>query len=154
MRAERATRHITADPERVFRAFTDPDLFVAWIPPEGMSGRLEEFDPERGYRMVLTYDHPPEGGGKASPDTDISVVRRVEVDPPRRLLEEVEFPSGDPSFAGTMRMTWTFEPEATGTLVTVEATGAPDGIDQDVHVGAMISSLAQLARAVEHGSVG
>lgn len=154
MRAERATRHITAEPERVFQAFTDPDVFVAWIPPEGMSGRLEEFDAERGYRMVLTYDHPPEGGGKASPDTDVSVVRRVELDAPRRIVEEVDFPSGDPAFAGTMRMTWTFEPEAPGTLVTVEATDAPHGIDQDVHVGAMISSLAQLARAVEHGSVG
>lgn len=154
MRVERATRHITADPERVFRAFTDPDLFVAWIPPEGMSGRLEQFDAERGYRMVLSYDHPPEGGGKATPDTDVSVVRRVELDPPRRIVEEVDFPSGDPAFAGTMRMTWTFEPEATGTLVTVAATDAPDGIDQDVHVGAMISSLAHLARTVEHGSVG
>src|SRR3546814_2724573 len=104
MRAERFTRHITAEPERVFRACTDPDLFVAWMPPEGMSGVLEEFDAERGYRMVLTYDHAPEGGGKASSDTDVSVVRRVELDAPRRIVEEVDFPSGDPAFAGTMRI--------------------------------------------------
>src|SRR3546814_19078745 len=119
-----------------------------------MSGVLEEFDAERGYRMVLTYDHAPEGGGKASSDTDVSVVRRVELDAPRRIVEEVDFPSGDPAFAGTMRMTWAFEPEATGTLVTVEAIDAPDGIDQDVHVGAMISSLAQLPRTVEHAALG
>ncbi|KAA9148715.1 ATPase [Microbacterium lushaniae] len=154
MRAERATRHITAGPERVFRAFTDPDLFVSWIPPEGMTGALEDFDPERGYRMVLRYANPPEGGGKATVDTDVSVVRRVLVDPPRTVVEEVDFASADPAFAGTMRMAWTLEPEAAGTLVTVEATDVPAGIDQDVHVGAMISSLAQLARAVEHGTVG
>lgn len=153
MRADKATRHILAAPDRVFRAFTDPDLFVSWIPPEGMSGILEEFDPARGYRMVLRYDQPPPGGGKATTDTDLSVVRRVLVDPPRVLVEEVDFPSSDASFAGTMRMTWTFEPEPGGTLVAVEATDVPPGIPQDVHVGAMISSLAQLARAVEHGTV-
>lgn len=153
MRADRATRHIAAHPERVFRAFTDPDLFVSWLPPEGMSGRLEEFDAEKGYRMVLAYDEPPAGGGKATEDTDVSVVRRVVVDAPRRIVEEVDFPSDDPDFEGTMTMTWTFEAEADGTLVTVEATDVPPGIVQDAHVGAMISSLAQLARVVEHGTV-
>ncbi|MGP3533285.1 SRPBCC domain-containing protein [Microbacterium sp. RD1] len=152
MRVDHATRHIGADAERVFRAFIDPDLFVSWIPPEGMSGRLEQFDAERGYRMVLTYDHPPDGGGKASVDSDVSVVRRVRVDPPRLLVEEVDFPSVQPAFAGTMRMTWTFDAEQGGTLVAVEATDVPAGIDQDVHIGAMISSLAQLAHAVEHGT--
>jgi uncharacterized protein YndB with AHSA1/START domain len=152
MRADRATRHIAAEPDRVFRAFIDPELFVGWVPPEGMTGRLEEFDAERGYRMVLRYEHPPEGGGKASADSDVSVVRRVVVERPRRIVEEVDFPSDDPSFSGAMRMTWTLEPEAAGTLVTVEATEVPEGIPQDVHVGGMISSLAQLAHAVEHGS--
>lgn len=154
MRADRANRHIAAEPDRVFRAFTDPDLFVSWLPPEGMTGRLEEFDAERGYRMVLHYDAPPPGGGKATEDSDVSVVRRVLVDPPRMLVEEVDFPSPDPSFAGTMRMTWTFQREPEGTLVTVEATDVPEGVRQDVHVGALISSLAQLARVVEHGTVG
>jgi uncharacterized protein YndB with AHSA1/START domain len=149
MRADRATRHIAATPEHVFVAFTDPELFVRWLAPEGMTGRLDEFDAERGYRMVLTYDHPPAGGGKADAESDVSVVRRVEVDPPRRLVEAVDFPSDDPSFAGTMTMTWTFESEPGGTLVTVEATDVPAGIPQDVHLGGLVSSLAQLAHLVE-----
>lgn len=150
-RADRATRHVRADREAVFRAFTDPELFVRWLPPEGMTGRLVEFDAECGYRMVLTYEHPPQGGGKASADTDVAVVRRMEVRPPERLVEEADFPSDDPAFAGTMRMTWTFEAEDAGTLVTVEATDVPVGIDQDVHVGALVTTLIQLAHVVEHG---
>lgn len=149
MRADRAARHIAAEPERIFRAFTDPDVFVQWLPPEGMRAHLEEFDADTGYRMVLTYDHPPEGGGKASADTDVSVVRRVVVDPPRRLVEEADFPSDDPAFAGTMTLAWSLEPVAVGTLVTVEATGVPEGIPQDVHVDALVSTLAQLAHVVE-----
>jgi uncharacterized protein YndB with AHSA1/START domain len=149
MRADRATRHIHADPERVFRAFTDPDVFVQWLPPEGMTAHLEEFDAERGYRMVLVYDEAPAGGGKATADSDVSVVRRTEIDPPHRIVEKADFPSDDPAFAGTMTMTWTLDAEPGGTLVAVEATDVPDGIPQDVHVGALVSTLAQLARAVE-----
>jgi uncharacterized protein YndB with AHSA1/START domain len=149
MRADRATRHITADAATVFRAFTDPDLFVHWIVPEEMSGELLSFDAETGYRMRLTYDHPPAGGGKADAESDLSVVRRTEVVPPRRLVEAVDFPSDDPAYGGTMVMTWTLEDEPGGTLVTIEATDVPAGIPQEVHLGALVSSLAQLAHLVE-----
>ncbi len=149
MRVDRATRHISADPARVFHAFTDPELFVTWIPPEGMRGDLEHFDAETGYRMRLTYAHPPLTGGKTTHDSDVAEVRRIRVDPPREIVEEVDFDSDDPAFAGTMRMTWTFAAEPEGTLVTVAATDVPPGIDQDVHVGAFIASLGQLARCVE-----
>lgn len=148
MHTERATRHIAAEPGQIFRAFTDPELFLRWIVPEGMTGELIDFDAERGYRMRLTYDHPPAGGGKADAESDVSVVQRVEIDIPRRLVERVDFPSDDPSYAGTMTMTWTLDAEPGGTLVTVEASDVPAGIPQDVHLGALVSSLAQLARVV------
>ena len=149
MRVDRATRHIEAPPERVYAAFTDPGRLLEWIVPEGMTGRLVEFDALAGYRMVLTYQRPPEGGGKASADSDESVVRRVRVEPARLLVEEVDFPSADPAYAGPMRMTWTFEPEPDGTVVTITAADVPAGIEQDVHVGALVAALAQLARVVE-----
>ena len=133
----------------MFAAFVDADALEAWLPPEGMTGRLERFDADAGYRMVLTYLEPPEGGGKASADSDVSEVRRTEVVAGRRIVEEVDFPSDDPAFAGTMVMTWTFEPQGDGTLVTITATDVPRGIDQDVHVGALESSLRQLAAHVE-----
>jgi uncharacterized protein YndB with AHSA1/START domain len=148
MRVDRATRHIAAAPETVFRAFVDPRLLERWLAPEDMTARLEQFDADRGYTMVLTYDHPPAGGGKATADSDVSVVRRTLVDPPRRIVEEVEFPSDVPAFSGTMTLTWSLEPEPEGTLVTVEATDVPRGIPQDVHVGALVGALAQLARIV------
>jgi uncharacterized protein YndB with AHSA1/START domain len=148
MRVDEASHRISAAPEHVFGAFLDPDLFVSWLPPEGMSGRLERFDAD-GYRLVLTYLDPPTGGGKATADSDVADVRRVVVDPPHRLVEEVDFPSDDPAYAGTMTMTWTFVADGDGTLVTIAATEVPRGIDHDVHVGALTDSLRQLARAVE-----
>ncbi len=42
-----------------------------------------------------------------------------DLDPDRRIVEEIDFQSEDPEFTGTMRLTTTFEPVAGGTKVTV-----------------------------------
>jgi uncharacterized protein YndB with AHSA1/START domain len=151
MRVDAASRFIAAEPADVFRAFLEPALLLAWMPPDGMTGHLETFDPDAGYRMVLRYDEPPEGGGKASEDADVAAVRRVRVEPPELIVEEVDFPSDDPAFAGTMTMTWTFTEGDGGTYVDVEATDVPPGIDPDDHAAGLASSLANLARLVEDG---
>lgn len=151
MRVDEASRFLAAEPDEVFRAFVDPALLLAWLPPEGMTGRLESFDAHAGYRMVLRYLEPPAGGGKANADEDIAEVRRVRVEPPELLVEEVDFASDDPAFAGTMTMTWTFTEGDGGTYVEVAATGVPEGIDPVDHVAGMASSLRNLARLVEGG---
>ncbi|MGN8553109.1 UNVERIFIED_CONTAM: SRPBCC domain-containing protein [Microbacterium sp. SLM126] len=151
MRVDAASRFIAADPADVFRAFVDRALMLAWLPPEGMAGRFDEFDAEVGYRMVLRYLQPPEGGGKASADEDVAVVRRVRVEPSELIVEEIDFPSDDPAFSGTMTMTWIFTEGDGGTYVDIEATGVPAGITPDDHAAGMASSLANLARLVEGG---
>ena len=149
MRVDSASRFIAAAPAEVFRAFVEPDLLVAWLPPDGMTGRLERFDAAAGYRMVLTYDSPPEGGGKSSADADVSEVRRVEVVPPERIVEAVEFPSDDARYAGTMTMVWSFTALPGGALVTVEATDVPAEISPEDHAVGLASSLENLGRLIE-----
>ena len=149
MRMDSASRLIAASPERVFAAFTDAEQLLAWLPPSGMTGRFERFDPVSGYRMVLTYDEAPEGGGKATADADVAEVRRVELAPPHWIIEAIDFPSDDPAFAGTMTMTWGFEPRQGATLVTVEATDVPPGISPEDHAEGLASSLENLARLFE-----
>lgn len=151
MRVDAASRFIAAEPDDVFRAFVDPALMLAWLPPDGMAGRFEAFDPDAGYRMVLRYLEPPEGGGKATADEDVAVVRRVRVEPSEAIVEEIDFPSDDPAFSGTMTMTWTFTEGDGGTYVDVEATDVPAGVDPGDHAVGLASSLAHLARLVEGG---
>lgn len=45
---ELITRDFDAPRELVFRAFTDPDLYVQWIGPRGLTTRLETFEPRNG----------------------------------------------------------------------------------------------------------
>jgi uncharacterized protein YndB with AHSA1/START domain/quercetin dioxygenase-like cupin family protein len=138
---------IAVPPATVFAALVDPEARAAWLPPTGMTGRFEYFDvrPGGGYRMVLSYDDPARIG-KTEENNDVTEVRFLAVEPPRRIVEQVEFVSDDPAFAGTMTMTWTLEAVPTGTRVRIVASGVPDGISSADHATAFASTLANLDR--------
>lgn len=140
---------MAAPPERVFAAFVDVEALQRWLPPDGMTGTFEHFDPRPGgsYRMVLTY---AEGGsGKSSADTDVVDGRFVDIVDGERVVQAVDFASDDPAFAGTMTMTWRVTLEGDGTRVDFVADDVPDGISAEDHATGMSSSLAQLAAYVE-----
>ena len=52
----RLHRVFTAPPDRVYRAFIDPDAMAKWLPPNGFTGRVHEMDARVGgrYRMSFT----------------------------------------------------------------------------------------------------
>ncbi|MEF9996233.1 MAG: SRPBCC domain-containing protein, partial [Burkholderiaceae bacterium] len=49
-------RVLRAPPERVYRAFLDPDALCKWLPPQGFTGKMHEIDARVGgrYRMSFT----------------------------------------------------------------------------------------------------
>lgn len=149
-RSDLASRVVAVDPEDVFAALVDADALVRWLPPRGMTGRFERFDARPGgsYRLVLTYDDAP-GSGKTSAEADVVEARFVEVVPPVRVVQAVDFVSDDPAFAGTMTMTWTLSVEHPGTRVEIRADDVPDGITAQDHAVGMQSSLANLAAFLE-----
>jgi hypothetical protein len=99
--------------------------------------------------MVLTYVDPAGSPGKTSDATDVVDVQFAELEPPVRVVQRAVFDATDPSFAGTMTMTWQLAAAGNGTEVTVTATDVPAGIDQAVHEAGIASSLANLASYVE-----
>jgi uncharacterized protein YndB with AHSA1/START domain len=142
---------IQAERERVFAALVDADALAAWLPPNGMSGWFERFDARPGgsYRLVLTYDEGLTGSGKTTSDSDIVEARFVEISPYERIVQEVDFVSDDPAFAGTMTMTWELSAESSGTRVEIRAADVPAGISPEDHAAGLASSLANLAAFVE-----
>ena len=147
-RTDQASRVIAATPERVYRAFVDPDALVRWLPPVGMTGRFDRFDARPGgsYRMVLSYQDASGAPGKATDDSDIVEARFVDLVPNVRVVQAVDFVSDDPSYAGTMTMTWELEPLPEGTRVTFRADDVPAGISAEDHAAGLTSSLVNLAR--------
>lgn len=149
-RTDRASRVISAPPDTVYAALVDPASLVAWLPPDGMSGRFEWFDARPGgsYRLVLTYNDRDTHLGKATASSDVVDARFVDLVPGVRVVQAVRFDSGDPAFAGTMTLTWEITPVGDGVLVEITADDVPDGISADDHAAGMSSSLANLAAHV------
>ncbi|HEX9968766.1 MAG TPA: SRPBCC family protein [Acidimicrobiales bacterium] len=150
-RTDVASRVIAAPAERVFAALVDRDALTAWLPPDGMTGVFERFDPRPGgsYRLVLTLRDPSTGRGKATADSDVVEARYVDIDPGRRVVQAVDFVSDDPAFRGTMTMTWEVTPLDGATRVDITADDVPDGISAEDHAAGLASSLANLARYLE-----
>jgi uncharacterized protein YndB with AHSA1/START domain len=150
-RTDTASRVIAAPLERVYAAFVDPDALIAWLPPEGMSGRFERFDARPGgsYRMVLTYADASGAPGKATADSDIVEGRFLDVVPGARVVQAVDFVSDDPAHAGTMTMAWELTAVDAGTRVEIRADDVPDGISAEDHAAGLASSLANLAAYLE-----
>lgn len=126
------TRHFAAPPEAVYRAHTDPALIQRWmLGPDGWSmpaclceawpgGRIRyEWADGRGRGFYLTGEF-------------------LELDPPRRIVhvERMHLPDPTPD----NHIETTFEPEGTGTRMTMRMT-LPDAATRD----------AMLATGMEQG---
>ena len=149
-RVDSAFRVIHASPATIYRAHTDPNSLVSWLPPAGMHGHVEHFEPRVGgtYRMVLAYEEPA-SQGKTTDHSDSVRGRFVELIPDRRIAQVVTFDSDDAAFAGEMKITWTFMPVPEGTRVEVRCENVPPGIGPEDHAAALASSLANLAKFCE-----
>lgn len=89
----RITRVVKADPERVFRAWTEPERLKAWSCPEGGTVIAAEVDLRVGGRYRITMQSS-EGG------VHNAVGEYREIEPPHRLVytwdwEEDEYEVGE-----------------------------------------------------------
>jgi uncharacterized protein YndB with AHSA1/START domain len=150
-RTDSASRVIPRSAEEIFAAFIDPDALTTWLPPSGMTGRFDHFDPRPGgsYRLILTYADPSDARGKATAESDIVEARFVDIVPGVRVVQAVDFVSDDPAYAGTMTMTWELVPVGEATRVEIRADDVPAGISAEDHAAGLTSSLANLAQYLE-----
>lgn len=150
-RVDSASRVIKASPQVLYQAFLDPTSLVSWLPPGGMKGEIQRFEPREGgsYRMALTYEGAEHTPGKSSEHADVVEGRFVELVPNVRVVQLIDFESDDPEFAGTMKMTWSLARVPTGTEVSISCENVPDGISKEDHAVGLASSLENLAAFVE-----
>ncbi|MFH5801103.1 SRPBCC family protein [Haladaptatus sp. CMAA 1911] len=139
-------RVIEASPERVYEAFVDPDELATWLPPEGFSAEVHEFDATEGgtFRMSFTADIE-----ELEPYAHTFHGTYEELSPGERLVYTEEFESDDPGMGGEMTTTVTFEKVSDGTEVTAHQAGIPKNIPpKDANEG-WNDSLGNLAELVE-----
>lgn len=150
-RTDRASRIVRATPRTIYDAFVDPQAQAQWLPPTGMTGHFDAFEPWIGgrYRMTLRFAGPHATAGKTSADADTVEGRFVSLIPGERIVQTAEFESDDPAFAGTMTITWSLRAVTDGTEVTIIASDVPSGISAEDHAQGLASTLANLADFLE-----
>lgn len=148
----RNTTTINTSPEKLYRAFTDPEALSTWLAPGDMVGKIHRFDPQvgGGYEMSLFYpDHGGKMQGKTSENEDRFTARFVELTPFKRIVQAINFHSSNPDFSGEMMMDVTLEPHGNWTTVTIMFENIPAGIDPKDNEAGTELSLGKLARYME-----
>ncbi|MBG9783109.1 MULTISPECIES: SRPBCC domain-containing protein [Shouchella] len=150
-RTDSASRIIVASPQTIYQSFLHAEALVSWLPPEGMSGHIDMFDPREGgtYRLTLTYEMDHSNPGKTSENTDVSQVKFLELVPNKRIVQSVKFHSDDQEFLGEMKQTWLLESISEGTKVTIICENVPEGIRKEDHDTGLRSTLENLATFTE-----
>ena len=134
-------RVLRSKPERVYRAFLDPDAMAKWLPPYGFTCKVHHLDAKVGgtYRMSFTNFTTGQGhsfGGEYQ-----------ELIPDERLRYTDQF--DDPGLPGVMTTTISLRPVSCGTDITVVQEGLPEMIPVEMCYLGWQESLAQLATLVE-----
>jgi uncharacterized protein YndB with AHSA1/START domain len=137
----RLHRVLRASPERVYRAFLDPDAMAKWLPPHGFTGKVHDMDARvgGGYRMSFTNFGTGKSHSFGGVFTELSPHERI------RYTDKFE----DPSMPGEMQVTITLREVSCGTDVDIIQEGIPSAIPVEFCYLGWQESLLQLAHLVE-----
>ncbi|SIR32532.1 Uncharacterized conserved protein YndB, AHSA1/START domain [Paracoccus thiocyanatus] len=134
-------RVIAAKPEKVYRAFTEPDAIASWFPPFGFLCTVHELDAKVGGKHRMSFRNFTTG------DSHSFGGEYVELVPGERLVYTDRF--DDANLPGEMRITVTLKPVSVGTEMTVEQAGVPDLIPAEACYLGWQQSLRKLASLVQ-----
>jgi uncharacterized protein YndB with AHSA1/START domain len=137
----RLHRVLKAPPERVYRAFLDPEALVKWMPPNGFTAKVHQLDAREGGSYKMSFTNFTTGksesfGGKY-----------VELTPNERIVNTDKF--DDPNLPGEMQLTTTLKQTPFGTELSIIQEGVPDSIPAEACYLGWQESLNLLTKLVE-----
>ena len=137
----RLHRVLRTAPERVYRAFLDPNAMVKWLPPNGFTAAVHHMDARVGGSYKMSFTNFTTGkshsfGGKY-----------LELVPQERIRYNDKF--DDPNLPGEMQVTVTLKKVAVGTEIHITQEGVPDIIPAEACYLGWQESLTLLAKLVE-----
>mgnify|MGYP003602284708 FL=1 len=134
-------RVFRAPPDRLYRAFLDPDAMAKWLPPHGFTGRVLSMDARVGGRYRMQFTNFSNGQSHAFGGEYLELI------PGERIVHTDSF--DDPNLPGEMRTTITFRPVLVGTEVTAVQEGIPAVIPTEMCYLGWQESLQLLALLIE-----
>jgi uncharacterized protein YndB with AHSA1/START domain len=134
-------RVLKAPPERVYKAFLDPEAKVKWLPPHGFTGRVHSMDAKVGGGYKMSFTNFTTGKSHSFGGTYLELV------PNERLRYTDRF--DDPNLPGEMQVTITMKKVSVGTELNIVQEGIPDVIPPDACYLGWQESLELLSKLVE-----
>ncbi len=137
----RLHRVLRASPEKLYRAFIDPDAMCKWLPPHGFTGRMHSMDARVGGAYKMSFTNFSSGnshsfGGKF-----------VEMVPGEKLVYTDAF--DDPKLPGTMKTTVLLNKVSCGTELNVTQEGIPEVIPVEMCYLGWQESILLLKQLIE-----
>jgi len=134
-------RVLRAPPERVYRAFLEPDAIARWLPPYGFTCKVHHLDAKVGGTHRMSFrnfgtGHEHSFGGEYQ-----------ELVPFEKIRYSDQF--DDPNLPGRMQVTVSLRQVSCGTELSIVQEGIPEVIPTEMCYLGWQESLMQLARLVE-----
>lgn len=137
----RLHRVLAAKPEKVYRAFLEPDAMEKWLPPNGFTAKMHHQEATVGGTYKMSFTNFTTG-------TNISFGGEYrELVPNERLRYTDNF--DDPNLPGEIQVTVTLKKVSVGTEVNIVQEGLPDVIPVEACYLGWQQSLQNLAKLVE-----
>ncbi|EKJ93990.1 hypothetical protein C241_21947 [Bradyrhizobium lupini HPC(L)] len=137
----RLHRVFATKPEKLYRAFIEPDAISSWLPPSGFTCTVHELNAKVGGNHRMSFRNFTTGDSHSFGGTYVELV------PGERLVYTDRF--DDPNLPGEMKVTVSMKAVASGTEVNIEQEGVPDIIPADACYLGWQESLRKLAKLVE-----
>ena len=137
----RLHRVLTAKPDKVYRAFVEPDAMAKWLPPNGFACTVHHLDAKVGGTFRMSFRNFTTGQSHAFGGSYTELV------PGERVRYTDKF--DDPTLKGEMQVTVSLKKVLVGTEIEIEQAGVPDAIPPEACYLGWQESLRNLARLVE-----
>lgn len=132
---------IKATPEKLYRAFTEPNALSFWIPPYGFLGVVHNMDVRVGGTYKMSFINFSTGNGHSFGG------EYLEVKPNEFLKHTDKF--DDPNLPGEMTVSIWFKKVSVGTDLKIIQEGIPDVIPAEMCYLGWQESLDKLTKLVE-----
>ena len=134
-------RVLRSTPDRIFRAFIDPDAMAKWLPPHGFTGKVHSMDARVGGGYKMSFKNFTTG------DSHSFGGKFLELVPGERLRYTDQF--DDPNLPGEMVTTVTIKKVSVGVELNVVQEGIPEAIPAEACYLGWQESLTLLTQLVE-----
>ena len=134
-------RVLKTSPEKLYKAFLDPDAMVKWLPPHGFTGKVHKMDARVGGGCQMSFTNF--GTGKSHSFR----CKYLELVPGQKLRYIDTF--DDPNLPGEMPVTVHLKKVMGGTELSITQEGIPAAIPVEMCYLGWQESLENLAHVVE-----